>query len=66
MSVIRNQSPMIKERNVRADRIHKGRVGHCSQCALCMHGDVANLDEIEGIDFAVINQDLLEYIAATF
>ena len=37
-----------------------------SQRVDCMDGDVANLSDIEGIDFTVVNQDLIEYIANTF
>lgn len=31
-----------------------------------MKGDVANLADIEGVDFKVVNADLIEYIRGTF
>ena len=70
MSLLENPTPVVHNRQLRKVLIRgyesqRGR-NQCSERVLCMDGDVANLDEIEGIDFTIPNQDLIEYIANTF
>ena len=65
-------TPLIAQMSIRKARIHKSgtynkRGTACaSEVVQCADGDVANLYEIDGIDFQIINQDLIEYIAHTF
>ena len=71
MSVFESGSPVVKDIMKRKARIrscgwNQRGMSRCSERVQCMDGDVANLDEIEGIDFCVINQDLIEYIRNTF
>ena len=67
MSTLNTPSPLIGKMVMRQVRIRQGNlVRYASQRVLCMNGDVANMHEIEGADFEVANQDLIEYIADTF
>ena len=69
MSILETPSEFIARRalrqNVRGEQTGLG-LGRCDAIVLYHDGDIANLDEIEGIDFSVVNQDLIEYIANTF
>ena len=40
--------------------VRRPRLKNCSECVRWMDGDVANLADIDGIDFDIINQDLIE------
>ena len=67
MSVMDTLSPFMGRRFIRQARIrnHTGaKTGNAIRSVRvdCMDGDVANLDEIEGFDFSIVNQDLLEYL----
>ena len=72
MSVLDTPSPMIAKMAIRKHRLRGYHNGQrvcskvCSEIVQCMDGDVANLNDIEGIDFTVVNQDLVEYVANTF
>ena len=69
MSVLETPSPLIAKMAIRKASIRqsgwrRGRwTPYCSELVHCMTGDVANLAEIEGIDFDVVNQDLIDYYA---
>ena len=72
MSVLETPSPIIGKMVIRKARIkantawNRGRMEFSSETVQCMDGDVANLDDIEGIDFSIPNTDLIEYITSTF
>ena len=52
---------VMRKVRLRTHSYHSGQA-FCSEIVQCMEGDVANLWEIEGIDFSVNNQDLVEYV----
>ena len=68
MSVLEMESPLIRKMIVRKARMRGNQCGQgqCSEIVQCMKGDVANLADIEGVDFKVVNADLIEYIRGTF
>lgn len=70
MSVLDTPSPLIAKMAIRKVRLRAHQryavQGFCSEIVQCMDKYVANLNEIEGVDFTVVNEDLIEYIANTF
>lgn len=70
MSVLETPSPITAKMALRKARIRsywsKRGTACCSERAECMDGDIARLDDIEGVDFQIVNQDLIEYIQNTF
>ena len=66
MSILEITSPFMRKmptRRTHTCRPYGGRRGIacCSEMVLCAKGDAANLAEIEGIDFDVVNKDLIDY-----
>ena len=68
MSIVETPSEFMRKRILRMLNIRRTRTGrhtspkgmvNCSEIVWDMEGDVANLHEIEGIDFNVMNPDLL-------
>ena len=72
MSVLETRSPIVAKMIIRKNRIlqynmtRPSKIELCSEIVQCMDGDIANLDDIEDIDFDVPNMDLIRYIHGTF
>ena len=72
MSVLETRSPIVAKMIIRKKRIlqysmtRPSKIELCSEIVQCMDGDIANLDDIEDIDFAVPNMDLIRYMHGTF
>ena len=68
MSILETPSQFMRERTFRMFNVRRTGTGrgisrkgmaNCSEIVWDMEGDVANMQEIEGIDFNVMNPDLL-------